>query len=45
MDSQIANSLAKKQLFYYQSSANGDKTNREPVEQLDKNIKAITPVT
>jgi predicted alpha/beta superfamily hydrolase len=45
MDSQIANSLAntKKQLFYYQSSANGDiKQLREPVEQLDKNIKAIT---
>jgi hypothetical protein len=38
MDSQIANSLAntKKQLFYYQSSANGDIKQREPVEQLDK---------
>lgn len=45
MDSQIATSLATttKQIFYYQSSADGDiKPLREPVEQLDKNIKAIT---
>lgn len=45
MNSQIANSLAstKKQLFYYQSSADGDiKKLREPVKQLDQNIKEIT---
>jgi hypothetical protein len=38
-----ANSLAAttKQLFYYQSSADGDiKQIRESVEQLDNNIKA-----
>ena len=45
MESQIATSLAatKKQIFYYQSSAAGDiKQLREPVEQLDNNIKGIT---
>jgi hypothetical protein len=44
MESQVANSLAatKKQLFYYQSSADGDKQIRESVEQLDSNIKSIT---
>ena len=45
MESQIATSLAatKKQLFYYQSSADGDiKPIRETVEQLDSNIKSIT---
>jgi hypothetical protein len=43
MESQVANSLAAttKQLFYYQSSADGDiKQIRESVEQLDNNIKA-----
>jgi hypothetical protein len=45
MESQVANSLAAttKQLFYYQSSADGDiKQIRESVEQLDNNIKSIT---
>jgi hypothetical protein len=45
MESQVATSLAplKKQLFYYQSSADGDiKQIRESVEQLDNNIKSIT---
>jgi predicted alpha/beta superfamily hydrolase len=45
INEQIVNSLntTKKQLFYYQSSADGDiKQLREPVEQLDKSIKTIT---
>ncbi|MEO8252905.1 MAG: alpha/beta hydrolase-fold protein [Flavobacterium sp.] len=45
MENQIAKSLTntKKNLFYYQSSADGDiKQLREPVEKLDASIKAIT---
>ncbi|OYX81952.1 MAG: histidine kinase, partial [Flavobacteriales bacterium 32-34-25] len=45
MESQIATSLtnAKKNIFYYQSSADGDiKQLRVPIEELDGNIKAIT---
>jgi len=45
MESQIATSLTntKKPLFYYQSSADGDiKQLREPVEELDSNLKLIT---
>jgi len=45
MESQIATSLTntKKPLFYYQSSADGDiKQLREPIEELDTNIKSIT---
>ncbi|MFA9187397.1 alpha/beta hydrolase-fold protein [Flavobacterium sp. FBOR7N2.3] len=45
MESQIATSLTntKKNLFYYQSSADGDiKQLREPVEELDSNLKLIT---
>ncbi|MDG2430885.1 alpha/beta hydrolase-fold protein [Flavobacterium sp.] len=45
INDQITSSLTntKKQLFYYQSSADGDiRQLREPVEQLDKSLKAIT---
>ena len=45
INDQIRSSLTntKKQLFYYHSSADGDiKQLREPVEQLDKSLKAIT---
>lgn len=45
MGNQIATSLTntKKPLFYYQSSADGDiKQLREPIEELDTNIKSIT---
>lgn len=45
INDQITSSLTntKKQIFYYHSSADGDiKQLREPVEQLDKSLKAIT---
>lgn len=45
MENQIATSLTntKKNVFYYQSSADGDiKQLRVPIEELDGNIKAIT---
>jgi hypothetical protein len=44
MDSQIANSLAKNN-YSIINSANGDKTNPRTCRAIDKNIKAITPVT
>ena len=43
MENQVTNALTntKKNLFYYQSSADGDiKQLREPIEALDANIKA-----
>ncbi|MFA9191980.1 alpha/beta hydrolase-fold protein [Flavobacterium sp. FZUC8N2.13] len=45
MENQIATSLTntKKNVFYYQSSADGDiKQLRVPIEELDSNIKLIT---
>jgi predicted alpha/beta superfamily hydrolase len=45
MENQITTSLTntKKNIFYYQSSADGDiKQLRVPIEELDNNIKAIT---
>ncbi len=45
MENQIATSLTntKKPIFYYQSSADGDiKQLREPIENLDANLKSIT---
>lgn len=45
MENQIATSLTntKKNIFYYQSSADGDiKQLREPVETLDNSLKSIT---
>lgn len=45
MGNQVATSLTntKKNIFYYQSSADGDiKQLRQPIEELDSNIKAIT---
>lgn len=44
MQNQIATTLTntKKNIFYYQSSADGDiKQLRQPIEELDANIKAI----
>ena len=44
METQISSNLnnTKKPLFYYQSSADGDiKQLREPIENLDQNIKSI----
>lgn len=44
MQNQIATALTntKKNIFYYQSSADGDiKQLRQPIEELDSNIKAI----
>jgi len=43
METRVAKNLAatKKHIFYYQSSADGDiKQLREPIEELDQNIKA-----
>lgn len=45
MENQVAQSLtnSKKPIFYYQSSADGDiKQLREPIENLDNNLKSMT---